>query len=185
MPQSHVVLTRPIPSATKTQPTAVSIVSVRSLADRNSILPTSRFEGMCVYVASNQHTYQLIGGISNTNWTIFSSSAPTSDGALVRRCPYQVGDTELIIDDVPLAPIVQCYYTDSKDTILTDEAIINAFGGMVFGTTILTQEPPTSSPVITEHTFVDISLSYKYLPSKKRLVVHTPVIYSGIVVVTC
>ena len=46
-------------------------VEVADIASRDVITVERRREGMMVYVASDQNTYQLVGGIANANWQLF------------------------------------------------------------------------------------------------------------------
>ena len=52
--------------------------TVADLTARNAILSGKRYEGMLVYVESEQTNYQLVGGILDANWTELSGSGGTS-----------------------------------------------------------------------------------------------------------
>jgi len=41
---------------------------VADLTARDAIVTIKRFEGLMTYVVSEKNTYQLQGGIANTNW---------------------------------------------------------------------------------------------------------------------
>lgn len=47
---------------------------VADLSERDAILAGKRYEGLLVYVITSQKNYQLVGGISNANWTELSGS---------------------------------------------------------------------------------------------------------------
>ena len=52
------------------------IMSVADITARDAIPAALRYEGMLVYVASEKKTYQLQGGITNSNWSAFFGSTP-------------------------------------------------------------------------------------------------------------
>jgi len=56
-------------------------VEVADIAARNAITTERRREGMMAYVASDQNTYQLVGGIANTNWQLFVVGGGMLSGA--------------------------------------------------------------------------------------------------------
>ena len=58
------------------------IVSVNDLTERDAINPASRTEGLLVYVSSNQTTYQLSGGILNSNWIVLGREIVSTQSAL-------------------------------------------------------------------------------------------------------
>jgi hypothetical protein len=54
---------------------------VNDLTARDTIHPYFRYEGLIVYVISTQINYQLVGGITNLNWSAIVSSKWNSSGA--------------------------------------------------------------------------------------------------------
>lgn len=48
--------------------------SVDNIVDRDAITSSRRVVGMPVYVRSEDTTYQLVGGITNSNWQIYNTS---------------------------------------------------------------------------------------------------------------
>ena len=46
--------------------------SVSSIAERDAIFSARRVEGMAVWVQGVSATYQLVGGLNNSNWTLLS-----------------------------------------------------------------------------------------------------------------
>lgn len=59
---------------------------VIDLVDRDSIPNQRRSEGMLVYVISNDTTYQLKGGITNSHWDYFNSKNSTSTCGSISTC---------------------------------------------------------------------------------------------------
>lgn len=59
--------------------------SVENIADRDSIVPLRREEGMLVFVISEDEEWRLVGGIENSNWRLESK-----DGKPV-ECPDDCG----------------------------------------------------------------------------------------------
>lgn len=59
---------------------------VDTIAQRNAISTQRRWEGMLVYVVEDQTTYELKGGVDNTDWTTLGGlgDAP-QDGTLYGR----------------------------------------------------------------------------------------------------
>lgn len=55
------------------------IMSVADITARDAIPAALRYEGMLVYVVSEKKTYQLQGGITNSNWSAFFGSTPVID----------------------------------------------------------------------------------------------------------
>ena len=55
---------------------------VADLTARNALAALVRYEGMIVYVLSEQKNYQLIGGITNGNWQESSGSGGGGGGAI-------------------------------------------------------------------------------------------------------
>lgn len=51
---------------------------VANLTDRNAILSGRRYEGLLVYVVSESTNYQLVGGITDTDWQELSGSGGSS-----------------------------------------------------------------------------------------------------------
>lgn len=68
--------------------------SVTDLTERNSISTQRRKEGMLVFVASEQKTYQLKGGIDNTDWIEFETGSGTVSGETY-QVPFFVGTDSL------------------------------------------------------------------------------------------
>ena len=64
--------------------------SVADLVARDAITAERRKEGMLVNVINTATIYQLVGGITNSNWSVFSGSSPPSPTANVS---YQCGET--------------------------------------------------------------------------------------------
>lgn len=60
---------------------------VQSIANRDAIITSKRWEGMQVYVIDDSANYELRGGISNSNWKLVTglSEAPEDDGYYARR----------------------------------------------------------------------------------------------------
>lgn len=198
MSSSYVVLTKP--TTTYTVGGSIGIVSVASVAARDLIPLQDRIEGMLVYVTEQQLTYQLVGGLSNSQWKPLIGAGSGSD---VRRYLYQKGDTSLVINNVSSIPMVQCYYIAIQpaeyqpvgitidgltyiDNQPVDQSsdIPGLSGDMIFGQAVFGSTAFTSTEVPSEKMYVDISLAHKYIPSQQKLVVYTPVIYDGVVVVT-
>lgn len=53
------------------------LATVADITARNAILAGRRYEGMATYVTSEATNYQLIGGITNSDWAEFSGSGGT------------------------------------------------------------------------------------------------------------
>jgi len=53
------------------------LTEVADLTERDAITADRRREGMVVYVAADGQTYQLVGGVTNSDWTIFGNAAAT------------------------------------------------------------------------------------------------------------
>ena len=51
-----------------------------NITNRNNIPSSIRYEGMVVYVIDDKKTYQLVNGITNTDWVEFGSSDIIDDG---------------------------------------------------------------------------------------------------------
>lgn len=198
MSSSYVVLTKP--TTTHTVGGSIGIVSVASVAARDLIPWQDRIEGMLVYITEQQLTYQLVGGLSNSQWKTFSGAGSGSD---VRRYSYQKGDTSLVINNVSSIPMVQCYYIATQaaeyqpvgitidgltyidnQPVEQSSDIPGLSGDTIFGQAVFGSTAFTSTEVPSEKMYVDISLAHKYIPSQQKLVVYTPVIYDGVVVVT-
>ena len=60
---------------------------VATVAERDAIPSSRRWEGMLVYVTTDARTYELRGGVSNGDWTEFGgiTEAPTDGNYYVRR----------------------------------------------------------------------------------------------------
>ena len=56
------------------------LMEVADLTARDAISTERRREGMMCYVTSNQTTYQLVGGITNPNWTAFAVAGGMLEG---------------------------------------------------------------------------------------------------------
>lgn len=81
--------------------------TVNSLAERDSIPNERREEGMVVYVIGD-NTYQLVGGITNSHWQIFTTGS--SGGSFltvvsVKSNNYNANSNELIPVDVSNNPV--------------------------------------------------------------------------------
>jgi hypothetical protein len=57
--------------------------TVATLADRDAITTGRRLEGMLVNVIATGIVYQLVGGITNTDWTEFTAGGVTSNNNAV------------------------------------------------------------------------------------------------------
>jgi len=68
------------------------ILTVADLTERDAIDPGDRYEGLIVYVASDQNNYQLVGGIDNGDWVLLYSEGGTGFFDVVTRI-YAAGDT--------------------------------------------------------------------------------------------
>ena len=68
---------------------------VADLTERDAITDDRRREGKCVYVTADQQTYQLVGGIANSNWQIFGNAAATL-GSYVKTVNSISGDVVLL-----------------------------------------------------------------------------------------
>lgn len=64
--------------------------SVADIVERDAIPDQRRKQGMLVNVINTATIYQLVGGITNSNWSVFSGFAPPSPTANVS---YQCGET--------------------------------------------------------------------------------------------
>lgn len=53
---------------------------VANIGARNAIASLTRWEGMQVYVVSEQTTYELKGGITDPYWSPLGSGSPSSSG---------------------------------------------------------------------------------------------------------
>jgi hypothetical protein len=62
-----------------------------TLADRDAIPATSRHEGLFCYVISEQKTYQLRGGITNSNWVDISSDFDDLSKYFQARTNFMLG----------------------------------------------------------------------------------------------
>lgn len=131
---------------------------VSTITSRDSIPSNIRWEGMLVYVTSEETTYQLKGGIDNTKWE--ELGANTGGGSL----PYTSYQAILTTD--PGGPIVNELYTNG--------------GGMVWArisTGVYTATPNdaydkdstlvfanvTSSGTLESDEFVTISKNISYI----------------------
>ena len=56
---------------------------VADLTARNALAALVRYEGMIVYVLSEQNNYQLIGGITNSDWIELSSNSGGGGGGAI------------------------------------------------------------------------------------------------------
>lgn len=85
------------------------------LAERNAIPVSRRLAGMTCYVEEAGATYQLIGGIDNTNWAIFNSGDGSGTGSPViyvdEECPLQSPDDPRIytVARTPIAGSLKVY----------------------------------------------------------------------------
>ncbi len=86
-------------------------MQVDNIAERNSILPRLRSEGMrYVYVKDEQKTYYLKGGILNIHWTeIGSSSSP-----YVNYTAVTYAELEVLVDASALSPGAWYLITDYR-----------------------------------------------------------------------
>lgn len=50
------------------------------LTARDAILSGERYEGLTVYVESEQETYQLKGGITDLDWAVFGTGGDCDGG---------------------------------------------------------------------------------------------------------
>lgn len=57
--------------------------SVASLTARDAIPTDRRSQGMLVYVIATNITYQLYGGVTNSNWIVYSSASSSTIYGLV------------------------------------------------------------------------------------------------------
>ena len=76
--------------------------SVADLTERDAITTERRREGMLCYVQSETKTYQLQGGITNSDWVEFSSGgSSTSDTTFTTNCTSteSVGDAVYIYNN--------------------------------------------------------------------------------------
>ena len=85
-----------------TQDEAYNRGGYRSVPDtiaRDGITPDRRKEGMLVFIISTDVTYQLKGGILNTNWVEYSTGSSGGSGSgEVIDCGERLGSGGAIID---------------------------------------------------------------------------------------
>jgi len=76
---------------------------VADLTARDAIATVKRFEGLTTYVTAEQKTYQLVGGIENTDWVEFGAAEtdPLSvhlDGTTPLTANWDVGEFDITAD---------------------------------------------------------------------------------------
>jgi hypothetical protein len=69
--------------------------SVADLTERDSISTQRRKEGMLVFVTSEVKTYQLQGGITNSDWVLFDSGGSGSVSGEIYEVPFFIGTDTL------------------------------------------------------------------------------------------
>lgn len=79
------------------------IKSVVSQAEMLEIKMEERQEGMLCYVKGNEKTYQLVGGIENEHWEIFSGGG-TGGGGTVANLSCDTPHSNTGISDAPIVP---------------------------------------------------------------------------------
>jgi hypothetical protein len=62
-----------------------------TLADRDAIPATSRPPGLFCYVVSENKTYQLVGGIANSNWIVSGNTFDDISKYFQARANFMVG----------------------------------------------------------------------------------------------
>jgi len=111
---------------------------VLDIAERNAIPVERRKEGMVVYVKQPTPTnYQLIGGITNADWTVFLGLA----SIIPKKEPVTptLGQTVYVLTETPLA--------DSISFLLNGVELEEDYDYTVLGTTItLSAEYGVSQP---------------------------------------
>lgn len=81
---------------------------VANLTERDSISTPRRVDGMLVFVTSEDKTYQLYGGISNSNWRIYSIGSSISGSSYVygtvfcdiNNYVYQVNNSSILPNSI-------------------------------------------------------------------------------------
>ena len=59
--------------------------TVADITERNAILAGRRYEGLLVYVVADETNYQLVGGITNSDWTELSGSGGGSSDVITGK----------------------------------------------------------------------------------------------------
>lgn len=115
---------------------------VSDLTARNAISTDRRREGVMAYVAADQKTYQLVGGITDGNWTEFSSgfSDPmTTRGDLIYR------DSSNVTNRLVVGTVGQVLTSDGTDVSWDNlptphDAVTLAASATTGGLSLSTQE---------------------------------------------
>ena len=97
-----------------------SIVS--TLAERDSIPPSARKDGMVVYVQTPQLEYKLQGGLDNTNWVVRNTMVDDGKTYAKLTSPEFVGNMKYTQVDTPSSAIItkvnELYNNDSDLSFL-------------------------------------------------------------------
>ena len=136
------------------QPQAIE--SVANLTERDALSDSVRYEGMLIYVVSENKTYQLQGGITNSNWVVFYSMSPSVEtfsgtGAQVdfslTSSPGTTLNTEVFIDGVRQTPTTN--YTVTGTILTFTTAPYSGAGILVVYGMVNSVNVPSNSSVTT------------------------------------
>lgn len=100
--------------------------SVATIVERDSIPPDRRLEGMLCAVIDEEIVYQLIGGIENASWKVFTAGGNgATDASGITYTPsgeLESVNVQLALDELEAekASITDVYTKDEVDTLFND-----------------------------------------------------------------
>jgi hypothetical protein len=112
--------------------------SVADLTERDAISDARRKEGMLVYVITTDTTYQLYGGITNSNWRTYASTIYGTVSCDTSSYIYYVYSPRINNDAI----INTTFKIPSVDSVLYECSVTNVTSGSF--TMVLSDTPETS-----------------------------------------